>query len=108
VTVYRDRSKSQQVIYFGIKKEREEAEKKVREEKEGGNEVLGRDVQKGGKGEQALKLEREVQEQRSGQRLKVQQKDGQLLKSLSSLRLSQSKYVEVSETYSGGCKSCEF
>ncbi|MEJ2770886.1 MULTISPECIES: adenosylcobalamin-dependent ribonucleoside-diphosphate reductase [unclassified Stygiolobus] len=65
VTVYRDRSKSQQVIYFGIKKEREEAEKKMKEEK---------------------KIQSPLP---------------------SSLRISQSKYVEVSETYSGGCKTCE-
>ncbi|QIW24174.1 adenosylcobalamin-dependent ribonucleoside-diphosphate reductase [Sulfolobus sp. S-194] len=62
VTVYRDKSKSQQVIYFGIKKEREEVKKE--EEK------------------------------------KIQQ----LLPS--SLRI-QKKFVEVSETYAGGCKTCE-
>ncbi|MBW9140357.1 MAG: adenosylcobalamin-dependent ribonucleoside-diphosphate reductase [Candidatus Aramenus sp.] len=58
ITVYRDKSKSQQVIYFGIKKEREELEKK---------------------------------------------KEGKLLPS--SLRME--KYVEVSENYAGGCKTCE-
>ena len=62
VTVYRDKSKSQQVIYFGIKKEREEVKKE--EEK------------------------------------KIQQ----LIPS--SFRMQQ-KFVEVSETYSGGCKTCE-
>jgi len=62
VTVYRDKSKSQQVIYFGIKKEREEAKKE--EEK------------------------------------KIQK----LLPS--SFRMQQ-KFVEVSETYAGGCKTCE-
>ncbi|BCU71175.1 adenosylcobalamin-dependent ribonucleoside-diphosphate reductase [Stygiolobus caldivivus] len=65
VTVYRDKSKSQQVIYFGIKKEREEVEKKMKEEK---------------------KIQSPLP---------------------SSLRISQSKFVEVSETYSGGCKTCE-
>jgi ribonucleoside-diphosphate reductase alpha chain len=91
VTVYRDRSKSQQVIYFGIKKEREEEEKR-RMEKE--NEVNQQKVE-----------QMEVQQQhKGGQQSKVQQ---QVLKSLSSFRISQSKYVEVSETYSGGCKSCE-
>ncbi|BFH74316.1 adenosylcobalamin-dependent ribonucleoside-diphosphate reductase [Sulfurisphaera javensis] len=62
VTVYRDKSKSQQVIYFGIKKEREEVKKQ--EEK------------------------------------KIQQ----LIPS--SFRMQQ-KFVEVSETYAGGCKTCE-
>ncbi len=58
ITVYRDKSKSQQVIYFGIKKEREELrEKKIS--------VVP-----------------------------------------SSLRLEK-KFVEVSETYAGGCKTCE-
>ncbi|BBG26600.1 adenosylcobalamin-dependent ribonucleoside-diphosphate reductase [Sulfuracidifex tepidarius] len=55
ITVYRDRSKSQQVIYFGIKKEKEELEKK----KEMG------------------------------------------------LRLDKKSMVEASETYAGGCKTCE-
>jgi ribonucleoside-diphosphate reductase alpha chain len=34
ITVYRDKSKSQQVIYFGIKKEREEKEKREQEKKQ--------------------------------------------------------------------------
>ncbi len=55
ITVYRDKSKSQQVIYFGIKKEKEELEKK----KEIG------------------------------------------------LRLDKKSVVEASETYAGGCKTCE-
>ncbi|NON61828.1 adenosylcobalamin-dependent ribonucleoside-diphosphate reductase, partial [Acidianus sp. RZ1] len=33
ITIYRDKSKSQQVIYFGIKKEREEKEKKEQQQK---------------------------------------------------------------------------
>jgi len=53
ITVYRDKSKSQQVIYFGIKKEREEKAKQA-----------------------------------------------------SPLRLEK-KFVEVSENFSGGCKTCE-
>ena len=53
ITVYRDKSKSQQVIYFGIKKEREEKAKQS-----------------------------------------------------TNLRLEK-KFVEVSEAYSGGCKTCE-
>ncbi|TRM84128.1 hypothetical protein DJ531_01790, partial [Sulfolobus sp. A20-N-F6] len=64
ITVYRDKSKSQQVIYFGVKKEREEYEKKKGEE--GGSSKLVP----------------------------------------SSLRLEK-KFVEVSETYAGGCKTCE-
>ncbi|AAY80688.1 adenosylcobalamin-dependent ribonucleoside-diphosphate reductase [Sulfolobus acidocaldarius] len=63
VTVYRDRSKSQQVIYFGIKKEREEAEQQK------------------------------------------QQKKIQMVPT-SSLRMEK-KFVEVNETYAGGCKTCE-
>jgi ribonucleoside-diphosphate reductase alpha chain len=59
ITVYRDKSKSQQVIYFGVKKEREEYEKK---------------------------------------------KSAQILPS--SFKMEKS-FVEVSETYSGGCKTCE-
>jgi len=61
--VYRDKSKSQQVIYFGIKKEREETKKE--EEKA---------------------------------------KQQQLVPT--SFRMQQ-KFVEVSETYAGGCKTCE-
>jgi ribonucleoside-diphosphate reductase alpha chain len=38
VTVYRDKSKSQQVIYFGIKKEKEEV-KEEKAKKEGETEV---------------------------------------------------------------------
>jgi ribonucleoside-diphosphate reductase alpha chain len=57
ITIYRDKSKSQQVIYFGIKKEREEKEKR----------------------QQLIP---------SGMRL-------------------EKKYVEVSENYAGGCKTCE-
>ncbi|AEB94619.1 MAG: adenosylcobalamin-dependent ribonucleoside-diphosphate reductase [Metallosphaera sp.] len=53
ITVYRDKSKSQQVIYFGLKKEREEKSKQT-----------------------------------------------------TSLRLEK-KFVEVSENFSGGCKTCE-
>jgi len=53
ITVYRDKSKSQQVIYFGLKKEREEKAKQS-----------------------------------------------------TNLRLEK-KFVEVSESYSGGCKTCE-
>ncbi len=63
VTVYRDKSKSQQVIYFGIKKEREEVEKKMKEEKK--------------------------------------------LQVLPSSFRMEKKFVEVSETYAGGCKTCE-
>ncbi len=54
ITIYRDKSKSQQVIYFGIKKEKEELEKKK---------------------EMGLRLDK--------------------------------KMVEASETYAGGCKTCE-
>lgn len=66
VTVYRDKSKSQQVIYFGIKKEREEKEKREEEEKKKSVTLLP-----------------------------------------SNLRISKEQFVEVSETYSGGCKTCE-
>lgn len=59
ITVYRDKSKSQQVIYFGIKKEKEEMKEK---------------------------------------------KATTLVPS--SFRLEK-KFVEVSETYAGGCKTCE-
>jgi len=59
ITVYRDKSKSQQVIYFGIKKEREE-----------------------------LKKEKKVEILPSSFRL-------------------EKKYVEVSEEFAGGCKTCE-
>ncbi|MCH1771329.1 MULTISPECIES: adenosylcobalamin-dependent ribonucleoside-diphosphate reductase [Metallosphaera] len=54
ITVYRDKSKSQQVIYFGLKKEREEKSKALP----------------------------------------------------SSLRMEK-KFVEVSENFAGGCKTCE-
>lgn len=53
ITVYRDKSKSQQVIYFGLKKEREEKAKQA----------------------PSLRLEK--------------------------------KFVEVSENFAGGCKTCE-
>jgi ribonucleoside-diphosphate reductase alpha chain len=55
ITVYRDKSKSQQVIYFGIKKEKEELEKKKSSE----------------------------------------------------FRIDKKSTVEASETYAGGCKTCE-
>ncbi|AWR97790.1 adenosylcobalamin-dependent ribonucleoside-diphosphate reductase [Acidianus sulfidivorans JP7] len=67
VTIYRDKSKSQQVIYFGLKKEREEKEKREEDEKK--------------------------------------KKMNTLLPS--SLRLSNEQFVEVSENYAGGCKTCE-
>lgn len=57
ITVYRDRSKSQQVIYFGIKQEKE----KLQEEQKTAKKMLRMDK----------------------------------------------KAVEVSETYAGGCKTCE-
>jgi ribonucleoside-diphosphate reductase alpha chain len=60
ITIYRDKSKSQQVIYFGIKKEREDMKKE------------------------------------SEKKMAIP----------SNLRLEK-KFVEVSETYVGGCKTCE-
>jgi ribonucleoside-diphosphate reductase alpha chain len=63
-----------QVIYFGIKKEREEEEEKRK--------MQERDAQ--------VQTPKKIQSSLP-----------------SSLRISQSKYVVVSETYSGGCKTCE-
>ncbi|WP_126449892.1 adenosylcobalamin-dependent ribonucleoside-diphosphate reductase [Sulfodiicoccus acidiphilus] len=60
ITVYRDRSKSKQVIYFGIKEEKEKIEEKKRAEKP----------------KEPVKL-----------------------------RLS--SFVEASETYAGGCSTCD-
>ena len=63
ITVYRDRSKSRQVIYFGLKQEKQ----KIEEEQRTAKEMTGQ---------------------------------------VRSLRLDK-KMVEVSETYAGGCKTCE-
>ncbi len=80
-TIYRDRSKSQQVIYFGIKKEEEEKKEEKQEEEE-------------------VKPVTVVKPQEKA-RDKPQRK---------SLRLGKGKVkklITVSETYAGGCPTCD-
>jgi len=100
-TVYRDRSKSEQVIYFGIKKEKEEEKTgKAREEKQ---------VETGEReGEDEFKPVLVIEPEKSGEKIEAQ--ETRHAPGKAKVRLGKGKVKElitVAENYAGGCPTCD-
>jgi len=109
VTIYRDRSKSEQVIYFGVKKEKEEKEEPIiKTEKEEIRPVLiiNKDTEK-------EKEKKEVQKEliKNIQKgAKINDHETRLAPGRSKVRLGNGKIKEllvVAEEYAGGCPTCD-
>ncbi len=83
ITVYRDKSRREQVIYFGLKTQEKEREKKEKAEAE--KPVIVKDVRTRTKREQVV--ETRITPKR--------------------FRIGKKEYIAVSEEYAGGCPTCD-
>ncbi len=115
-TVYRDKSKSQQVIYFGVKKEREKEEKLTREktifEKEIGKQKII-EIESQADDEPSLIIEPEKPEEKVEAASTSERRETRQTTTRKKLRLGKgkvSKIIEVvvaNEDYAGGCPTCD-
>ncbi len=83
ITVYRDKSRREQVIYFGLKTQEKEREKKEKAEVE--KPVIVKDMRTRAKREQVV--ETRITPKR--------------------FRIGKKEYIAVSEEYAGGCPTCD-
>ncbi len=109
VTIYRDRSKSEQVIYFGVKKEKEKKEEGsvIRTEKEEIRPIL---VITKDKEEEVPEKRKEVPAKAIEPKGKDIKPETRLAPEKSRVRLGSGKVKEllvVAEEYAGGCPTCD-
>jgi len=108
-TVYRDRSKSQQVIHFGVKKEREEKPKTPAREPEAPQEEAG--VEAGEELKPVIVIEPSKTPQQQSQPSQAPASEGhRMAPTHSRVRLGNGKIKEliaVAAEYAGGCPTCD-
>ncbi len=107
VTIYRDRSKSEQVIYFGVKKERKREEEipVIKTEKEEIRPILIIDKEKEEREESQKKIPEIITKKAN-----TESHETRLTPGKSRVRLGNGKIKEllvVAEEYAGGCPTCD-